>query len=104
MSALEVKILAARAVGELARRAGRGGGTSLPGKALSRLDAHAIERLAARLPRGSAIISATNGKTTSAPRAGAVLDRAASLGGPNQAGPTQAGGTASARRSAAGPG
>ncbi len=38
MSTLDAKVLAARAVGQIARRAGRGGGTSLPGKVLTRLD------------------------------------------------------------------
>ena len=42
------------------------GGTSLPGKLLMRLEPHAIGRLAARLQHGSAVISATNGKTTTA--------------------------------------
>ncbi|MFZ0040434.1 MAG: DUF1727 domain-containing protein, partial [Solirubrobacteraceae bacterium] len=69
---LDAKILAARAVGEAARRAGRGGGTSLPGKVLTRLDPNAIERLAARLDDGCAIISATNGKTTTAAMAASV--------------------------------
>ena len=32
MSMLDAKILAARAVGQVARRAGRGGGTSLPAR------------------------------------------------------------------------
>jgi hypothetical protein len=50
MSALDAKILAARAVGQLARHAGRGGGTSLPGEVLTRLEPRAIERLAGRLP------------------------------------------------------
>ena len=45
-SVLDAKILAARAVGELARRAGRGGGTSLPGKVLTRLEPRADELLA----------------------------------------------------------
>ncbi len=65
MSTLGAKIAAARAVGELARRAGRGGGTSLPGKVLIRLEPHAIAR--ARRParaRARVVISATNGKTT----------------------------------------
>ena len=52
MSLLGVKIAAARGVGALARRAGRGGGTSLPGKLLIRLEPHAIGELAGRLPRG----------------------------------------------------
>ena len=37
MSALDAKVAAARTVGRLARRAGRGGGTSLPGKLLTRM-------------------------------------------------------------------
>ena len=73
MSALGAKIVAARAVGELARRAGRGGGTSLPGKVLIRLEPHAIAELSARLRRGCAVISATNGKTTTAAMAASIL-------------------------------
>ena len=64
MSLLGPKILAARAVGELARITGRGGGTSLPGKVLIRLEPRAISELAARMSEGCAVISATNGKTT----------------------------------------
>src|SRR5207253_1137051 len=101
MSALQAKILAARAVGELARRAGRGGGTSLPGKLLSRLDPHAIERLAGRLPAGTAIISATNGKTTTASMAASVLERAGITLVHNRAGANMAGGVASALLAAA---
>jgi UDP-N-acetylmuramyl tripeptide synthase len=99
--ALDAKVLAARAVGELARRAGRGGGTSLPGKVLTRLDRHAIELLAARLGSGCAIISATNGKTTTAAMAASALK----LGGVrlvhNRAGANMAGGVASALLEAA---
>src|SRR5205085_12071325 len=72
---LVAKIAAARAVGELARRAGRGGGTSLPGKVLMRLEPHAIGELAARLPRGSVVLSATNGKTTTAAMVASILER-----------------------------
>jgi UDP-N-acetylmuramyl tripeptide synthase len=60
------KRLAARAVGAASRASGRGGGTTLPGRLLLRLDPRAIERLGARLERGSTLISATNGKTTTA--------------------------------------
>jgi lipid II isoglutaminyl synthase (glutamine-hydrolysing) len=56
----------ARTVGRLSRRLGRGGGTSAPGKVLLRIRPGAIERLAAGLPEGAIIISATNGKTTTA--------------------------------------
>ncbi len=101
MSRLDAKILAARAVGHMARRAGRGGGTSLPGKVLTRLDPQAIEHLAARLPRGCAIISATNGKTTTAAMAASVLERASIRLVHNQAGANMAGGVASTLAAAA---
>ena len=49
---LGAEILAARAVGGLSRLAGTGGGTTLPGKLLWKLDPGAIDRLARRLPEG----------------------------------------------------
>jgi lipid II isoglutaminyl synthase (glutamine-hydrolysing) len=101
VSVLDAKIVAARAVGELARRAGRGGGTSLPGKVLTRLEPRAIERLAERLPSGSALISATNGKTTTAAMAASVLERGGVSLVHNRAGANMAGGIASALLSAA---
>jgi UDP-N-acetylmuramyl tripeptide synthase len=54
----------ARAAGHLSRRLGRGGGTSLPGKILLRMRPDALAELGSELPRGVALISATNGKTT----------------------------------------
>ena len=45
----------------------------MPGKVLSALDPDALDRLAARLSLGSALISATNGKTTSAAMAAEIL-------------------------------
>jgi UDP-N-acetylmuramyl tripeptide synthase len=45
----------------------------LPGRVLNALDPGASSRLAARLEQGSAIISATNGKTTSAAMTAAIL-------------------------------
>jgi lipid II isoglutaminyl synthase (glutamine-hydrolysing) len=101
VSILGVKIAAARAVGELTRRAGRGGGTSLPGKVLTRLEPHAIEQLAGRLPEGCAVISATNGKTTTAAMVAAILERAGRTLVHNRAGANMAGGVASALLQAA---
>jgi UDP-N-acetylmuramyl tripeptide synthase len=95
MSLLQAKVLAARTVGALARRAGRGGGTSLPGKLLIALEPHAIGRLAARLPQGSVVISATNGKTTTAAMTAAALERAGITLVHNRAGANMAGGVAS---------
>jgi UDP-N-acetylmuramyl tripeptide synthase len=104
MTLLGAKIAAARAVGELARRAGRGGGTSLPGKVLLGLEPDAIAELAGRLPRGSVVISATNGKTTTAAMVASVLGRAGVSVVHNRAGANMAGGVASALVAAARPG
>jgi len=70
---LAAEVAVARAVGQLSRFAGAGGGTTIPGKLLWKLDPSAVDRLAARLPLGSAIVSATNGKTTTAAMAAAIL-------------------------------
>jgi lipid II isoglutaminyl synthase (glutamine-hydrolysing) len=70
---LGAEILAARAVGGLSRLAGAGGGTTLPGKLLWKLDPSAVDRLAARLPFGAALVSATNGKTTTTTLAASIL-------------------------------
>src|ERR1700750_962626 len=62
-----------RAAGTISRLAGRGGGTTLPGKLLWKLDPAAIDALAARLPQGSVAISATNGKTTTTAMGAEIL-------------------------------
>jgi lipid II isoglutaminyl synthase (glutamine-hydrolysing) len=67
------EVLLARAAGRLSRLVGTGGGTTVPGKLLWKLDPGAVDRLAARLPRGSALISATNGKTTTAAMVAQIL-------------------------------
>ena len=66
-------VTAARTAGRLSRLAGTGGGTTLPGKLLNLLDPSAVGRLAEQLPRGSAIVSATNGKTTTAAMVAEIL-------------------------------
>ena len=101
MSALDAKVAAAQTVGRLARGAGRGGGTSLPGKLLTRLAPDAINSLAARLPDGCAVISATNGKTTTAAMVASVLARQGRRLVANRAGANMAGGVASALLDAA---
>jgi lipid II isoglutaminyl synthase (glutamine-hydrolysing) len=68
-----LEILLARAAGSLSRLAGTGGGTTVPGKLLWKLDPAAVDELARRLPLGSALVSATNGKTTSAAMAAGIL-------------------------------
>ena len=70
---LALESTAARLVGRLSRAAGRGGGTTLPGKLVWKLDPGALDGLAARLPQGVALVSATNGKTTTTAMASAIL-------------------------------
>jgi UDP-N-acetylmuramyl tripeptide synthase len=73
---LRVKLMLARTVRAMSRRLGRGGGTTLPGRLLLRLDRRAIGRLGARLEGGTALLSATNGKTTTASMIAGILERA----------------------------
>jgi lipid II isoglutaminyl synthase (glutamine-hydrolysing) len=96
MIRLAAGVAAAKAVGTLARSAGRGGGTSLPGKVLTRVEPHAIARLASHLDRGSVVISATNGKTTTAAMVASILERTGVRLVHNRAGANMAGGIASA--------
>ena len=70
---LQLEIVLARATGTLSRVAGVGGGTTVPGKLLWKLDPGAVDELASRLPLGSALVSATNGKTTTAAMAAEIL-------------------------------
>jgi UDP-N-acetylmuramyl tripeptide synthase len=70
---LALEIAAARAAGRLSRLLGAGGGTTVPGKLIWKVDPGAVDRLARRLPLGSAVISATNGKTTTAAMAASIL-------------------------------
>jgi UDP-N-acetylmuramyl tripeptide synthase len=70
---LAVETLAARAAARLSRLARTGGGTTIPGKLLWKLDPGAIDALAARLPQGAALVSATNGKTTTTAMVAAIL-------------------------------
>jgi UDP-N-acetylmuramyl tripeptide synthase len=103
MSLLGAKVAAARAAGALSRRTGRGG-TSLPGKLLLRLEPDAVGSLAGRLANGSAVISATNGKTTTAAMVASILERGGHELVHNRAGANMAGGIAGTLLEAAGPG
>ena len=70
---LSLEIAAARGVAALSRRLGVGGGTTIPGRLLADFDRGAIDRLAARLAAGTAVVSATNGKTTTTAMAAEIL-------------------------------
>jgi UDP-N-acetylmuramyl tripeptide synthase len=90
------KVLAARAVGGASRASGRGGGTTLPGRMLLRLAPDAIARLGAALDRGATIVSATNGKTTTAGMIAAILLAAGRRPVHNRAGSNMTWGVATA--------
>jgi lipid II isoglutaminyl synthase (glutamine-hydrolysing) len=68
------KLALARAVGMISRLGG-GGATSAPGKVLLRLEPEAISELGGRLSQGSVLVSATNGKTTTAAMIACILRR-----------------------------
>ena len=90
------KRLAARAVGAASRASGRGGGTTLPGRLLLRLDRDAITRLGAGLDRGVTLVSATNGKTTTAGMLAALLEASGRTPVHNRAGSNMTWGIATA--------
>ena len=92
---LRAEIFAARAAGSLSRLTRAGGGTTIPGKLLWKLDPDAIDRLASRLARGSVLVSATNGKTTTAAMVAEILGGETRLAH-NRAGANLVSGVASA--------
>jgi UDP-N-acetylmuramyl tripeptide synthase len=96
VSRLAPGLAAAKAVGALSRAARRGGGTSLPGKVLTRVEPEAIGLLSSRLTQGSIVLSATNGKTTTAAMIASILEGRGARLVHNRAGANMAGGVASA--------
>ena len=98
---LAAEIALARAAAGLSRLAGAGGGTTMPGKLLWKLDPGAIDRLAAQLPQGSVLVSATNGKTTTSAMAARILAPVARLAH-NRSGANLVSGVASALLAARG--
>lgn len=83
----------ARAAGSVLRIAGSGG-TSAPGKILLALAPDAIARRSAALRRGSAVISATNGKTTTSSIVAEIMRGDGATLVHNRAGANMAGGIA----------
>jgi lipid II isoglutaminyl synthase (glutamine-hydrolysing) len=91
---LAPQLALARATGAMARLGG-GGATSAPGKLLLKLNPHAISQLGTRLRYGSVLVSATNGKTTTAAMAAGIMAEQGVRVVHNQAGANMAGGIAS---------
>jgi lipid II isoglutaminyl synthase (glutamine-hydrolysing) len=86
----------ARIVRAVSRRAGRSGGTTAPGRLLLRLSPRALTRMAGDLDEGALLVSATNGKTTTAAMLAACLERADRPVVHNRAGSNMAWGVATA--------
>lgn len=55
------------------RLLGLGGGSALPGLVAEKIDPKILKKLAARIPKGSIIITGTNGKTTTTKMAAEIL-------------------------------
>lgn len=73
---IRAKAALARSIGRMSRATGRGGGTTLPGRVLLRLDSDAIDKLGSGFEEGSTLVSATNGKTTTASMLATILNAA----------------------------
>lgn len=80
-----IAVAAARLAGRISRATGHGG-TAFPGLIAQQLDPALLGHLLAQLPQGHALISATNGKTTTAHLVGAMLREAGRRPLRNQAG------------------
>lgn len=93
---IRLKAALARSAGRMSRALGRGGGTTLPGRMLIRMDPHAIDKLGARLDHGSTLISATNGKTTTSSMLRTILAAAGRHPVSNTAGSNMTWGVATA--------
>jgi UDP-N-acetylmuramyl tripeptide synthase len=93
---MRLKLAAARVLRVVSRRLGRRGGTTLPGRVLLRLDSGTIAVLGKRLERGSVVVSATNGKTTTASMLASVLEKAGAQVVHNRAGSNMNWGVATA--------
>ncbi|MCY0881151.1 MAG: MurT ligase domain-containing protein [Firmicutes bacterium] len=72
---LWLAVLAGRMAGWISRLTGRGG-SSLPGLVARKIDPRVLEQLSRQIPQGVALITGTNGKTTTAAIAAHILKHA----------------------------
>src|SRR5579884_982689 len=76
--AFDVRLSTALTVGKMAllasRRLGVGGGTALPGVLATKLDTAVLVKLTRALPRGTTLVTGTNGKTTTSRLLAAILE------------------------------
>jgi UDP-N-acetylmuramyl tripeptide synthase len=93
---LRLEVALARLARRLMLRLGRSGGTTAPGRLLLRMHPDALAPLGRRLEDGAAVVSATNGKTTTAAMLAGVLERAGERVVHNRAGSNMHWGVATA--------
>src|SRR5215204_4449217 len=86
----------ARLARAASRRIGRTGGTTAPGRLLLKASPRALQRMSSQLDAGSVLVSATNGKTTTAAMIAASLERAGRPVVHNRAGSNMSWGVATA--------
>jgi lipid II isoglutaminyl synthase (glutamine-hydrolysing) len=86
----------ARLARATSRRVGRTGGTTAPGRLLLKASPRAMARMSRQLEAGSVLVSATNGKTTTAAMIAAALERAGRPVVHNRAGSNMSWGVATA--------
>jgi UDP-N-acetylmuramyl tripeptide synthase len=72
-------VIAGKSAGAVVRRAGRGGGTALPGLVATRIDPRLVSALAAQLTDGSMVVTGTNGKTTTSQMVAAIMTDAGQM-------------------------
>ena len=88
--------LLARLARATSRRVGRTGGTTAPGRLLLKVSPSALARMSSELEGGSVLVSATNGKTTTAAMIAAALERSGRPLVHNRAGSNMSWGVATA--------
>jgi lipid II isoglutaminyl synthase (glutamine-hydrolysing) len=88
--------LLARLARATSRRVGRSGGTTAPGRLLLKASPRALARMSSQLEAGSVLVSATNGKTTTAAMIAAALERSGRPLVHNRAGSNMSWGVATA--------
>ena len=88
--------IVARMARAASRRLGRSGGTTAPGRLMLRLSPGALGRMSRELEAGSVLVSATNGKTTTAAMIAAALGRDGRAVVHNRAGSNMSWGVATA--------
>lgn len=91
-----ITLAACKAIGASSRLLKFGGGSTLPGRVARRLNRGFVPALVRELPLGCALVTGTNGKTTTATLLASVLDRAGMTPVHNRTGANLMAGIASA--------